>query len=164
MTQSALWQQVDQTATCWNWTGKVNGSGYGPHRKAYAEQVHGPVHPHLYVLHHCDNRRCVRLDHLFQGTQVDNMKDMITKGRSRSYRWTKEDNPNKGKSLPDHLKKAMSERKKRPFHVIDPTGALIEGINLTEFCRANSLNQGAMWLVITGSGGRISHKGYTKVP
>jgi hypothetical protein len=44
----------------------------------------------LWVLHHCDNPPCVRFDHLFLGTQVENMADMARKGRSAHVRLTPE--------------------------------------------------------------------------
>ena len=37
--------------------------------------------PSLFALHTCDNRRCIRPDHLFSGTAQDNTNDMIAKGR-----------------------------------------------------------------------------------
>jgi len=74
---------------CWVWTaGKSSGYGrigIGDKRVWYAHQIswmlkHG-VFSMLWVLHHCDNRACVRPEHLFEGTVVDNTRDMDAKGR-----------------------------------------------------------------------------------
>lgn len=79
---------------CWVWGGQIHRSGYGQmswhdfpvyiHRLAWA-LWRGPIPRGLFVLHHCDNRPCFRPDddHLFLGTQRDNVDDMITKGRER---------------------------------------------------------------------------------
>ena len=37
--------------------------------------------PNPSALHKCDNDKCVRFSHLFEGTQADNVRDMIAKGR-----------------------------------------------------------------------------------
>lgn len=51
------------------------------HRFAWELEV-GPIPEGMSVLHRCDNTRCVRApDHLFLGTQADNMRDMRAKGR-----------------------------------------------------------------------------------
>ena len=73
---------------CWNWAGAngdyglkyANGRKYKAHRWMYEQHV-GPIPAGHGVLHKCDNPSCVNQDHLFTGTQADNMQDCISKGR-----------------------------------------------------------------------------------
>jgi len=48
------------------------------HRLAW-EAVHGPTDSLL--RHTCDNRKCRNVAHLIEGTQADNMKDMLDRNR-----------------------------------------------------------------------------------
>lgn len=91
ITLEFIYSRVDRSGACWRWLGAKSGKGYGKvrvgrgrvdvHRLVYA-LVNGPIPDGLQVLHRCDNPICCRPDHLFLGTQSDNMQDMLAKGRN----------------------------------------------------------------------------------
>lgn len=41
----------------------------------------GPLRRDQHLCHHCDNPRCVNFDHIFVGTQQENIADAMAKGR-----------------------------------------------------------------------------------
>jgi hypothetical protein len=71
-----------KTKLGYGWRRKNGRSGLA-HRYAW-EDVHGPIPDGMVVMHTCDNRPCVNVDHLKLGTQRDNIIDMVVKGRNRS--------------------------------------------------------------------------------
>lgn len=84
-------QKIAKTETCWLWTGCIHRLGYGhfrvgrklvsAHRFAYSAFV-GPIPEGAVVCHACDVRHCVNPEHLWLGTQQDNVRDMWAKGRA----------------------------------------------------------------------------------
>jgi hypothetical protein len=57
------------------------------HRLSWLVNV-GEIPEGMHVLHKCDNRPCCNPKHLFLGTNLDNIKDRVSKNRSN--RWIKD--------------------------------------------------------------------------
>jgi hypothetical protein len=82
---------------CWLWLGSVQTTGHalfhvgghqGPKVMAYRfayEAMVGPIPTGLYACHTCDVPQCVNPNHIFLGTQKDNMADCAKKGRVSRY-------------------------------------------------------------------------------
>jgi len=92
--EQRFFEKVDKNAPngCWEWTAGKDGDDYGifrvsntkqkrTHRFSY-EFFKGLIPEGKMVCHTCDNPRCVNPDHLWLGTQKENMKDCVRKGRT----------------------------------------------------------------------------------
>jgi len=98
-----FWDRVDKNGpppahkpelgNCWLWTGAAGSGGrYGSvwqqgkcwqaHRFAWF-LTHGSIEQ--LILHRCDIGLCVRPDHLYQGDQVQNMRDRDSQGRHGAW-------------------------------------------------------------------------------
>lgn len=88
-----FWKYVRKGPHCWAWVGDTAPRGYGrvwnrggnptrfaAHRLSYMLH-YGDIPDGLCVLHACDNPNCVRPDHLHLGTNMDNSREAMSRGR-----------------------------------------------------------------------------------
>src|SRR5579875_2869953 len=97
--EEKFWDKVDikNESECWEWKGGLVSNGYGylveydndnkhlkthlAHRLSY--KLHnGVLNENKVICHKCDNRKCVNPNHLFEGSQKENIDDMMKKGRN----------------------------------------------------------------------------------
>jgi len=93
-TLDRFWSQVDRRGDdeCWEWQGAKTGDGYGgfwdgtkssmAHRVSFV--IANGITPNV-CRHTCDNRSCVNPNHLLDGTQADNVRDAVERGRQGRY-------------------------------------------------------------------------------
>ncbi len=92
-----FWVKVNKSTLsgCWEWMAAKNRDGYGEfwmqgklvraNRYSYERHI-GPLKPGELALHRCDNPSCVNPEHLFAGSDKDNMQDMLKKDRKRGIK------------------------------------------------------------------------------
>lgn len=87
-----FWAKVEKSDSCWNWIAGKTKQGYGKIQvgrvwflaSRFSYMLHNGLLPKdkPFVLHSCDNPSCVNPAHLWAGTQLDNINDMVSKGRA----------------------------------------------------------------------------------
>ncbi len=115
---------------CWFWNGYIDEIGYGRFGKYEGEnkahrvswKLHkGDIPDGMKVLHKCDIRNCVNPDHLFLGTQKENVRDMFSKGRHHSSR--------AGKGEKNHMSKLTSEKVIQMRNIYSKGGISFENLS-----------------------------------
>jgi hypothetical protein len=81
---------LDEQTGCHLWDGSCSPNGYGivnmfgvtysAHKYAWIQE-HGDIEDGKIILHSCDVRNCVNVEHMSLGTKKDNTADMVSKGR-----------------------------------------------------------------------------------
>ena len=141
--------KVDPKTGCWNWTASLMQTGYGQfnprngkivtaHRFSY--QTHkGEIPKGMFVCHTCDNRACVNPDHLWIGTNAENLKDMREKGRAVYSPQRGEDN---------HSSKISAKDAEFIFLSCEKQSVLAEKFNLTQ-AAISAIQTGKNWRNVT---------------
>lgn len=129
---------------CWLWAGRKMRNGYGQvivagknvltHRRMW-QLAFGPIPEGLFVCHRCDVRNCIAPHHLFLGTNLENMHDMIAKGRDRKR-------PLHGEAAP------LSEM--TDAQVVAARSCVDGGMTVTSVARLLGVGRSAVSLAITG--------------
>ena len=145
-----FWPRVAVSSGCWVWTGSKDRKGYGAisisvgrqrcykaHRVAWL-LARGPIQAGMHVLHHCDNPPCVNPDHLFLGTNKDNVADRDAKGRHAKLRGAL--NGQAKLTLPqvDEIRREYATRK----------------VSKAELARRYGVSAFPIWEILTGRSGQ----------
>ena len=88
-----FWESIDKKTNeeCWEWIKGKTSKGYGTvryenktylaHRLAYQLFHNKTLDKLIFICHKCDNPLCCNPNHLFQGTNKDNIDDKVNKNR-----------------------------------------------------------------------------------
>lgn len=145
-----FWEKVIVKEGCWDWSGAKTLLGYCVIRDEYPKKgnqfghrvsytIHkGEISDGMNILHKCDNPSCVNPDHLEQGTQKQNVHDMMAKGRRTKTIGLKGSDSPRSKLTWDDVRKIrelLSEgvlRQKDIGEMFSVTGATINYIHLNK--------------------------------
>lgn len=89
-TLESILAKTEKVGDCLEWLGTLAGGGYpqiSSKGKTYRgnrlvwSMVNGPIPRGLFILHSCDNRKCINPQHLRAGTHTENVHDMYKRKR-----------------------------------------------------------------------------------
>ncbi len=160
-----FWNRVSKSEGCWTWTGLRTRAGYGhvsfagrrwryAHRIAW-ELTNGPIPDGLLVCHRCDNPGCVRPEHLFLGTNADNMRDMAQKGRDAFTRYPElrpRGNRHWTRQHPERLRRGEQNNKARltAEQVLALRNEYARGVSQSALARKYGVRQASVWRIVHG--------------
>lgn len=141
--ETLFWAKVAITADidkCWEWQAsflqqygsfKVNRKTRAAHKVAW-ELTYGEIPNGLWVLHTCDNAKCVNPNHLYLGTSADNVRDRVERGRGA-----------KGEGQASHKLTYVAVADIRRKHAL-------EGVAIRALAREYNVSQKAIQCVVRG--------------
>jgi hypothetical protein len=119
-----FWSKVNIKGSeeCWDWIRAVGADGYGvcgfegkifrAHRLAF--KLSNNLNPDkLHVLHKCDNRICCNPNHLFLGTNLENVRDKMNKGRHNNQKKTHCKNGHEFNEVNTYIVRKKNNRQER---------------------------------------------------
>ncbi len=133
--ETKFWRKVKKGRSkddCWEWAASKFRNGYGQlthgeklyehknlkaHRVSY--QLHfGEIPDGMLVCHNCDTPECTNPRHLFVGTQLDNVRDQIAKGRRHDTSGEKNGQAKLTRKIAEKIRKEYSKNdpKLGPYH------------------------------------------------
>lgn len=142
-------QVLKGASGCWEWPMSRTHAGYGQlagmtngkqvnhyaHRVSYF-LAYGPFRRDAVICHKCDNPACINPDHLFLGTQKDNMRDCSGKGRTHNgpkpigdRHWTRKDPQKRIKILcgQNHPRSKLTNKQVAEIRASKETGVALAG-------------------------------------